>query len=50
MGCPALGVYVAFLKHPDALPFLFFFVWGASPGNAGCLKNATQTLNAGHPI
>jgi hypothetical protein len=26
-----------------------FFVWGASPGTAGCFKKATQTPNAGHP-
>jgi hypothetical protein len=26
------------------------FVWGASPGSAGCFKKATQTPNAGHPI
>jgi hypothetical protein len=28
----------------------FLFVWGASPGSAGCFKKATQTPNAGHPI
>jgi hypothetical protein len=27
-----------------------FFVWGASPGSAGCFKKATQTPSAGHPI
>jgi hypothetical protein len=26
------------------------FVWGASPGSAGCFKNATQTPNAGHRL
>jgi hypothetical protein len=30
--------------------FEFFFVWGASPGSAGCFKKATETPNAGHPI
>jgi hypothetical protein len=24
----------------------FLFVWGASPGSAGCFKKATQTTNA----
>jgi hypothetical protein len=27
-----------------------FFVWGASPGSAGCYKKATEPPNAGHPI
>jgi hypothetical protein len=31
------------LKQPDALHC-------ASPGSTGCLKKATQTPNAGHPI
>jgi hypothetical protein len=26
--------------------FLEFFVWGASPGSAGCFNKATQTPNA----
>jgi hypothetical protein len=30
--------------------FDFCFVWGASPGSAGCFNKATQTPNAGHPI
>jgi uncharacterized membrane protein len=28
--------------------FNLFFVWDASPGSAGCFKNATQTPNAVH--
>jgi hypothetical protein len=29
----------------------FYFLRGARPGTAsGCLKKATQTPNAGHPI
>jgi hypothetical protein len=27
-----------------------YFLGGASPGSAGCFKNATQTPNARHPI
>jgi hypothetical protein len=54
MGCPALGIWVAFLKQPDALPGRFFFeeffLGGALPGSAGCFKKPTQIPNAGHPI
>jgi hypothetical protein len=28
----------------------FIFVYGASPGSAGCFKKVTETPNAGHPI
>jgi hypothetical protein len=44
MGCPALGIWVAFLKQRDALP------GRAPPGSAGCFKKPTQIPNAGHPI
>jgi hypothetical protein len=35
--------------------FLIYFLFGvlhprSSPGSAGCLKKATETPNAGHPI
>jgi hypothetical protein len=32
----------------DLYFFEIFFVWGALPGSAGCLKKATETPNAGH--
>jgi hypothetical protein len=43
MGCPALGIWVAFLKQPDALPGRAknYFFWSASPA---------EIPNAGHPI
>jgi hypothetical protein len=51
MGCPALGVWVAFLKQPDALPgqdflflFFFFFFFGVLH-QALCFIKVTQMLD-----
>jgi hypothetical protein len=44
MGCPALGVWVAFLKQPIFKLLLICdflkkkIIWGASPSSAGCVK------------
>jgi hypothetical protein len=55
MGCPALGIWVAFLKQPDyfqklLLLFFRFFLGVLHQAVLAFLKKPTQIPNAGHPI